>query len=107
MPTKAETPMRASYRPKLDITPVLSLLVSAYFQSLIEMLRWMVKLGRIDICLEVSMMLSHLAMLREEHMAEVLRIFVHLRKYHNTELVFDPNNSIVDELVFEQQDWTS
>eukprot|EP00957_Ditylum_brightwellii_P079564 6049497-Ditylum_brightwellii.AAC.1 len=40
-------------------------------------------------------------------MTEVLRICVHLRKYHNTELVFDPNNPVVDELAFEQRDWTS
>eukprot|EP00957_Ditylum_brightwellii_P182740 13918850-Ditylum_brightwellii.AAC.1 len=44
---------------------------------------------------------------REGHMAEVLRIFAHLRKYHNTELAFDPSNPVVDELEFEQRDWTS
>eukprot|EP00957_Ditylum_brightwellii_P036679 2778131-Ditylum_brightwellii.AAC.1 len=44
---------------------------------------------------------------REGHMAEVLRIFAHLRENHNTELVFDSSNHIVDELVFEQRDWTS
>eukprot|EP00957_Ditylum_brightwellii_P151132 11507785-Ditylum_brightwellii.AAC.1 len=43
---------------------------------------------------------------REGHMAEVLRIFVHLRK-HNTELVFDPSNLVVNELAFDQRDWTS
>ena len=53
------------------------------------------------------MMSSHLAMPREGHMAEVLRIFEHLRKYHNTELVFDPSDPVVDKLAFEQRDWTS
>eukprot|EP00957_Ditylum_brightwellii_P050497 3829338-Ditylum_brightwellii.AAC.1 len=62
--------MRVSYRPELDITPVLSPIDSAYYQSLIGMLRWMVELEQIDICLEVSMMSSHLAMPREGHMAE-------------------------------------
>ena len=107
MPAKAETPMRVSYRPELDITPALSPIDSAYYQSLIGMLRWMVELGQIDICLEVSMMSSHLAMPREGHMAEVLRIFAHLRKYHNTELVFDPSDPVVDKLAFEQRDCTS
>ena len=107
IPLKAETPMRASYRPELDVTPVLSPHDVAYYQSLIGMLRWMVELGRIDICLEISMMSSHLAMPREGHMAEVLRIFGHLKKYHNTELVFDPSDPCVDELAFEQMDWTS
>eukprot|EP00957_Ditylum_brightwellii_P086835 6608710-Ditylum_brightwellii.AAC.1 len=34
-------------------------------------------------------------------MAEVLRIFAHLRKYLNTELMFDPSDPVVDELAFE------
>eukprot|EP00957_Ditylum_brightwellii_P017005 1281961-Ditylum_brightwellii.AAC.1 len=40
-------------------------------------------------------------------MAKVLRIFAHLRKYHNTEFVFDTSDPVVDELAFEQRDWTS
>eukprot|EP00957_Ditylum_brightwellii_P007862 595223-Ditylum_brightwellii.AAC.1 len=62
--------MRVSYRPELDITPVLSPIDSAYYQSLIGVLRWMVELGNIDICSEVSMMSSHLTMPREGHTAE-------------------------------------
>eukprot|EP00957_Ditylum_brightwellii_P028040 2117295-Ditylum_brightwellii.AAC.1 len=67
----------------------------------------MVKLGRIDIFLKVSLMSSHLAMPREGHMTEVLRVFAHLRKYYNTELMFDPSDPVVDKLVFEQRDWVS
>eukprot|EP00957_Ditylum_brightwellii_P075347 5726002-Ditylum_brightwellii.AAC.1 len=70
MPAKAEMPMRVSYRPELDIMPARSPLDSAYYQPLIGILRWMVDLGRIGICLEVSMVSSHLAMPREGHMAE-------------------------------------
>eukprot|EP00957_Ditylum_brightwellii_P193647 14746665-Ditylum_brightwellii.AAC.1 len=44
---------------------------------------------------------------RGGHMAEVLMIFAHLRKYHNTKLVFDPSDHVVDELAFEQGYWTS
>eukprot|EP00957_Ditylum_brightwellii_P032565 2467865-Ditylum_brightwellii.AAC.1 len=40
-------------------------------------------------------------------MAEVLRIFAHLRKYYNTDLEYDLSNSVVDELALEQRDWTS
>eukprot|EP00957_Ditylum_brightwellii_P065365 4958762-Ditylum_brightwellii.AAC.1 len=65
MPAKAEKSMRASYRPELDITPALSPIDSAHYQALIGMLRWMIKLGRIDICLEMSIMSFHLAMQRE------------------------------------------
>eukprot|EP00957_Ditylum_brightwellii_P070082 5322820-Ditylum_brightwellii.AAC.1 len=38
MSARAGTPMRASYRPELDITLVLSPIDSAYYQSLIGML---------------------------------------------------------------------
>eukprot|EP00957_Ditylum_brightwellii_P199800 15231691-Ditylum_brightwellii.AAC.2 len=106
MPAKGEMPMRASYRLELDITPVLSLFDSAYYLSLIGMLTWMIRLGKIDICLEVSLMSSHLAMSIEGHMVEVLRTFEHLRKYHNTELVFDLSDPVVDELACEQRNWT-
>eukprot|EP00957_Ditylum_brightwellii_P059000 4473968-Ditylum_brightwellii.AAC.1 len=44
---------------------------------------------------------------REGHLAEVLRMFAHLRKYHHTKLVFDPSDPVVDDLAFEQRDWTS
>eukprot|EP00957_Ditylum_brightwellii_P057008 4320264-Ditylum_brightwellii.AAC.1 len=70
MPAKVKTPMRVPYRPELDITPALSPVDSAYYQSLIGMLRWIVELGRIEICLEVSIMSSHLAIPRQGHMAE-------------------------------------
>ena len=71
LPGKAETPIRTSYRPELDVTDVLNPIDSAYYQSLIGILRWMVELGRVDICLEVSMLSSHLAMPRQGHLEQL------------------------------------
>ena len=99
--SKAETPLTTSYRPELDVSPELTPRDSAYYQSLIGILQWIVKLGRIDICLEVSMMSSHLAMPRKGHLDQVLHIFAYLRKYHNTELVYDPSDPVVELDVFE------
>jgi hypothetical protein len=65
LPAKAETPMQTSYRPELDVSPELEPIEAAYYQSLIGVLRWMVELGRVDICLECSMLSSHLALPRE------------------------------------------
>ena len=107
MPTRAETPLRTSYRPELDTSPELGPTDSAYYQSLIGILRWMVELGRVDICLETSMMSSHLALPREGHLEQVLHMFAHLKKYHNTEMVFDPSEPMIDESLFEAKDWTS
>ena len=107
LPSKAETQMRSTYRPELDISPELSTEESSYYQSLIGVLRWIVELGRIDICLEVSMMLCHLALPREGHLEQVFQIFAYLKKYHNAELVYDPSDPVVNEHEFEQRDWTA
>ena len=68
LPNIAETPIKTDYRPELDVTPELVPAQAAYYQSLIGILRWIVELGRVDICLEVSMMLSHLALPREGYL---------------------------------------
>lgn len=107
LPKKADTPMTTSYKPELDVSPELGPAEAAYFQSLIGVLRWIVELGRVDICLEVSMLSSHLALPREGHLDQVLHIFAHLKKYHNTELVFDPSDPVIDETQFEAKDWAS
>ena len=104
---KAETPMSSTHRPELDVTGELDVADAAHCQSLIGILRWMVELGRVDICLEVSMMSSHLALPREGHLEQVLHIFKYLEKYHNTEMVFDPADPEIDEGAFERKDWAS
>ena len=63
------------------------------------------ELGQIDICLEVSMLLSHLALPREGHLEQVFQIFAYLKKYHNVELIYDPSDPVVNEHEFKQRDW--
>ena len=103
----AQTLMRAMYWPKLDVSPELSAELASYYQSLIGVLRWIVELGRVDICLEVSLLSSHLALAREGHFKQVLQVFLYLQKYHNTELLHDPSDPIIDEGQFQRRDWTS
>ena len=43
------------------------------------------------------MMSSHLALPREGHLEQILHIFAYLQKYHNTDLVYDPTDPVVDE----------
>ena len=62
----------------------------------------MVELGRVDIYLEVSMMSSHMAIPREGHLSQLFHTFAYLKKYHNTEMVFDPSDPIVDESKYQQ-----
>ena len=107
MPKRSDTPLPSAYRPELDVTPELNASDASYYMSLIGILRWIVELGRVDICLECSLMSSHLALPRKGHLENVLRIFSHLRSHHNAELVFDPSDPVIDESDFERRDWTS
>ena len=107
MPKVANTPMQTSYRPELDISAELDSLDASYYQSLIGILRWMVELGRVDLCLEVSMMSSHLAMPRQGHLEQLFHIFSYLHEHYNGEIVFDPTEPEIDHSSFEEQDWTT
>ena len=108
MPKSAETPMVTSYRHELDAPPpVLGPYDASYYMSLIVILRWIVELGRVDICFEVSIMSSHMAMPREGHLEQLFRIFAHLKKYHNTDMVFDPSYPVIGKSKFERKDWAS
>ena len=103
---KAPTPLSSNYRPEIDISSELTGADASYFHSLIGILRWIVELGRADICVEVSMMSSHLALPRQGHMKELYHMFAYLKKHHNAEMVFDPTPCDFDESLFERKDWT-
>jgi len=53
------------------------------------------------------MMSSHLALPREGHLYQLFQVFAYLKKYHNTEIVYDPTDPCIDESAFELKDWTS
>ena len=53
------------------------------------------------------MMCSHLTLLRERYLDQVLQIFADLKKYHNAELVYDPSDPVVEMNDFEKRDWTA
>ena len=103
---KAPTPLSSGYRPEIDISQELAGAEASYFHSLIGVLRWIVELGRADICIEASMMSSHLALPRQGHMKELYHMFAYLKKHHNAEMVFDPTPCDFDESVFDRKDWT-
>ena len=107
LPTKADTPLKASDHPELNVSPELDPANAAYYQSFIGVLGWIVELGRVDVCLEVSMMSSHIALPREGHLRAFLQIFVYLKKHHNTKMVYDPSQPEIDNAAFDRKDWTS
>jgi len=79
----------------------------AYYQSLVGVLWWIVELGRGDICMEVSMLASYMALPRQGHLEqELFYIFAYLKAKHNAEMVLDPSEpEILDESLFEKQEW--
>jgi hypothetical protein len=105
LPIKAETPMQTSYRPELEVSTELQP-IDAARMSLIGMLQWIVELGRVDVCLECSMLSSHLALPREGHLCQLFQAFACLKKHRNTEMVCDPSDRCIDESEFELKDWT-
>ena len=96
VPSRAETPIQTLYRPELDASMDLTPVLEYYYISLIGIPGWILDLERVGICLEVSMMSSHMEISRQGHLYQVLSFFVHLKKYRNTEMVFDPSDSIID-----------
>ena len=74
MPKKAGVALLNHYCPEIDITPELENVDAVYYQSLIGILQWMVELGRINICVKVSMVSSCLALLLEGHLKQLFHI---------------------------------
>ena len=68
-------------------------------------LRWMVELGRVDICLEVSMMSSHMAMPREGHLEQVLHVMYYLKIHKKFRLMFDSGRPQINDEWFQVYDW--
>ena len=52
LPAKALTPLSSKYRPKVGISEELGEDEGSYYHSLIGVLRWIVELGRVNICCE-------------------------------------------------------
>ena len=68
-------------------------------------MRWAVKIGRVDILLEVSLLSSHLALPRVVHLQAVYRIFGYLKQVTKKKLYFDPIKPSISEDRFKSFDW--
>jgi hypothetical protein len=102
----AERPMPKTYRPELDVSPVLGSELSGRYQQLIGILSWAVELGRVDILLEVSLLSSYLCQPREGHLEAVYNIFAYLEKHVKAAMAFDNKPPMIIEDAFHQTDWS-
>ena len=103
--TKINAPLSNDYKPEQDSSPEFYGSDGSYYQSLIDIFRWIVELSRTDICCEVSMISSHMALPREGHLAQVFHIFAYLKKHHNSALLFDPSYPDVNIYTSPKHDW--
>ena len=99
------SPLANNYCPECDTSPELGPLESSYYASLIGELRWLVEIGRIDICCEVSMMSSFLAMPREGQLQQLFHIFGYLKMHHDVRLVLDPSYPDINIDDFGKKNW--
>ena len=65
------------------------------------------ELRRIDVCVEVSMMSSQLALPRRGHIEQVLHMFRYVNKHQNAEMVFDPSEPYVSHKDLKHEEWYS
>jgi hypothetical protein len=80
LPTRCGMPLSSGYKPELDATAELKADGVQYYQELIGVLRWAIKLGRVDLLLEVSLMSAYLAMPRAGHLEQLFHIFGYLEE---------------------------
>ena len=78
LPKKVENPFKMGYDPELDISPELEPNAESVFQTIFGILRWMIKLQKIDIRTKVSLLLSHLALPTEGHLYAAVHVMAHV-----------------------------
>ena len=49
----------------------------------------------------------HMVLPCEGHLQQLYHIFAYLKKYHNSEMTFDPSSPWIDNELFHRQDWSS
>ena len=69
---KAENPFKMGYDPELHTSPELDPDTLSFYLTVINILRWMIKLGRIDIITKVSILSLHVVLPRKWHLVAVL-----------------------------------
>ena len=100
MPKKAENPLKMDYDPELDTSPELDTDAASYYLTIIGILRWMIKLGRINIIIKVSLLLSHIVLPREGHFEAAIHVMAHVGHRYTSRLVYDSLYPEINHSVF-------
>jgi hypothetical protein len=106
LPSKIPTPLSSSYRPELDVSPLLNDEEANYYQQLIGILQWAVELGCIDIAFCVAILSKYLVQPRVRHLNELYHLFGYLKSHDRSRIVLDASRPTIDEKRFLKQHWT-
>ena len=104
MPNKAENPFKKGYDTKLDSSRELDPDAASYYLNIMNVLRWMIELGRIDIITKVSLLSSHVALPTEGHFNELIHVVAHVGQRYYSRLVYDLSYRKIDHNVFHKGD---
>ena len=106
MKTKAAGVFPSGWILELDATPRITDpdLVS-YYQQQVGTLRWIVELGRIDICTETSMLAAFSAAPRVGHLEAVFHMYAYLKLHGRSRMLFD--SSVPNLREDPKSDWHS
>ena len=105
LPSRCKTPMSTTYHPSEDVSTEMNAEGLQVYQELIGILRWAVKIGRVDILLEVSLLSSQLSLPHVVHLQAVYRLFGYLKQVPKRKLYFDPRKPTISEDIVQKFDW--
>ena len=80
--------------------------MASYYQSIISIMKCMIKLGRVAFVIEVSIMFSHNAYPRQGNFEATFHIMYYLKIRHNLRLSLDPIYPTIDCETFKDNYWT-
>ena len=83
--------LESTYSPELDGLPELDADDVRRYQEIIGMFRWSTENGRVDVLHEVSILSQYMAILREGHMKQLLRIVAFIDNNPKLSLCMDPD----------------
>ena len=106
LPKKVENQLKMGYDPEMDTSLELDPSGLSYYLTIIGILRLMIKLGRINIIMKVSLFSSQLAILREGYLDAAVHVMANVGKKYNSSMVYNPSYPEKDHSVFKKCDWS-
>jgi hypothetical protein len=96
-----KNPFPTGYKPEINITEELDQTLASRYTQLIGILRWAVKIGRIDIYLKVSLLSQYQPNPCFRHLEAIYHIFTYLKKHPDMGwLAYDSKCPDIDEHIF-------